>query len=136
MNRNCLQTPRVSRSVLPCLALLLTTTLGCGPVADYRGPDRVCEVHKQRLRDDIVPIIYGLPERTPKYAQACKEQFPHANTKAWGGCVIDAAARARPTQRAQVRYCPTCREAQRKWLAHHEPQDRGVVRDECALPLD
>jgi hypothetical protein len=77
------------------------------------GAPSTCRVHNLPLKEDAVPIAYGLVGMGEDgYADAMPTQFPYAATHVLGGCVSGPAS---PT-RALVMYCPECRVAQAEWL--------------------
>jgi hypothetical protein len=72
-----------------------------------------CTAHGRRLREDVVPIGYGLHPafRRPKLREASQTLFPFASTYAWGGCCIEEG----DPERAHVKFCPDCRQARRRY---------------------
>jgi hypothetical protein len=99
------------------------------PVLDarVRGVTR-CEVHDRSLREDVVPIRYGLGLVDRGSYEVRKGRFPHATSSHGGGCVVGESREAR------VLYCPDCREAEREWTREPpvEPADDG----DCPSRLD
>ena len=75
-----------------------------------------CPVHGEKLKLDIVPIIYGKLLVDEDYLDAEKTQFPNANTRFLGGSVV------KEETKAEVLYCPKCREAEAKWNKEHKHQ--------------
>jgi TonB family protein len=80
-----------------------------------------CEVHGFKLERDKVGITYGLMYFTEEYAEAKTTSFPHSNSWAGGGCVIDDQS----PKFAEVLYCRACRAAESRWREEHggEPED-------------
>ena len=72
-----------------------------------------CKLHGETLKLDTVEIVYGLQAYDKKYATAARKLFPEAHSSVGGGDVLEE-----PT-RAEVLYCPKCRENEAKWLAQH-----------------
>jgi hypothetical protein len=91
------------------------------PLGD--GWPKYCSVHGKRLREDVVPIGYGLPHElvAPKLREARRSQFPNAATYAWGGCCIDVGE-PQPS-RSHVLYCPDCRTAREQFYASAAPEE-------------
>jgi len=73
-----------------------------------------CSNHGQATVLDTVPIRYGLPILDREYESA-RERFPNSWSSMQRGCVITSKS---PVM-AIVRYCPSCRDAERKWLDAH-----------------
>jgi hypothetical protein len=71
--------------------------------------DGNCPVHDVTLKEGIVPILYGFPDFEEGYWEARRAQFPLANSRYLGGCVLQKPMIAR------VRYCPQCRQAEKEW---------------------
>jgi hypothetical protein len=62
------------------------------------------------LREDVVPIRYGMPMLGFKeWCDASDKYFPFSNMSLGGGCII------RDPKRARVLFCSKCREAERAW---------------------
>lgn len=80
-----------------------------------------CKVHGEKLREDSVPIIYGMPIYDPKYGEARGKYFPNGNSKVAGGCEVWKGM----PEKVQVRYCQKCRDAEVKWLK----KQRGKTAD-------
>ena len=93
-----------------------------------------CAIHQQLLREDLVPVLYGLTRPTSELLRVQQTLFPHAATCVYGGCfhspnvfdnlrfftpnppvvkVIGAAG-----SRSRVLYCPICREAKYERWKH------------------
>jgi hypothetical protein len=90
--------------------LLAVTMIGCSQTRessrDY--PER-CQVHDVATKADEVPIAYGLMAFQPGFLEARRSEFPNANSRVVGGCIIMEADRER------VRYCDECRKAEASW---------------------
>jgi hypothetical protein len=81
-----------------------------GPrIRDARGEPRECSLHRVQLREDVVPIAYGLIRLSPEYSKAAR-RFPNASTTMGGGCLVG------PQRWAKVRFCPECRREQAAWV--------------------
>ena len=94
--------------------IVIVTELGCGPRAATHGPtDQWCPVHNCLLRQDSVPIVYGLLEFDEDYLAAREKQFPNANTYAVGGCI------ELPDTVEVVWHCPQCRKVAQTWRSPH-----------------
>jgi hypothetical protein len=111
---------QVLRVVLPTLAvtlafggMLIVRRAVESRMIDRRGPERRCEVHGRVLREDSVPICYGLIVKLERFRKAQRQLFPNARTFLLGGCVV---GRTSP-KRARVRYCSACRAAQDHYCA-------------------
>jgi len=78
-----------------------------------------CYLHKDELRQDEVPILYGT--RVPEVAESvvrALETYPYANVEAFGPCWVEGRTHAK------VMFCPSCREA---WF--HSPEARQQAED-------
>jgi len=95
-------------SLLGCIAILWLV-LNDTSIQDARGNDTKCEVHHVPLKEDVVPIVYGMIRRTGEESQARHSLFPNAYSTYEAGCVVEKP------QKARVRYCPLCREAEKEW---------------------
>ncbi len=72
-----------------------------------------CKVHGEKLKLDVVPILYGKLMIDEDYMHAQEKQFPNANTRFLGGCIVEE------TTEAEVLYCPKCRDAEAQWQKEH-----------------
>jgi hypothetical protein len=72
-----------------------------------------CKVHRETMREDTVPIIYGLIIEEDADSKATSQQFPNASLSISGGCVVENARFAR------VLYCRKCRSAAADWKRRH-----------------
>ena len=145
------------RSVCPA-ALVLLFLVGCESAADrqldaaMRDSDRmlaedqrqerqdprplsngyptVCPVHGTPLRDDVVPIVYGLLVMEPAMREATRTQFPLAKTYVAGGCCVY------PPKRQRVKYCPKCRAAESEWGSDRAAASSRVPDEAGAKPAD
>lgn len=70
---------------------------------------RVCRVHDTRLRIMQVRVLYGLVHFSERYFAARRQQFPHADEAALGGCVM------RKPRQVAVPVCDDCIAAKRSW---------------------
>jgi ankyrin repeat protein len=73
--------------------------------------NKYCAVHDMQLQEDTVPIIYGLILFTDEHLEASKN-FPNARKYTLGGCVTTPES----PETEEVLYCPSCREAEDKWI--------------------
>jgi hypothetical protein len=73
-----------------------------------------CPVHGEKLKLDTVPILYGILMIDEDYLEAEKTLFPNANTRVFGGDLVQEETKA------EVLYCPKCREAEAKWNKEHK----------------
>lgn len=74
----------------------------------------LCKLHKELLKTDKVPIIYGYILDVLSYDEAQAELFPHSNTWFRGGCIY------KPETEVEIHYCEKCREAEKKWCKENE----------------
>ncbi len=72
---------------------------------------QACPLHGDALLPDEVPLQYGLPALPPGFLDAWRDEFPHANSIQFGGCVVGDD----DPSTAAVRYCPTCRRREAAW---------------------
>lgn len=80
-----------------------------------------CKVHREAMREDTVPITYGLIVSEDANSKARKEQFPNANLSIPGGCVVESA------RFAKVLYCPKCRSAALDWKRRHSKESPSAA---------
>jgi hypothetical protein len=80
---------------------------------DSRPEESFCKLHNEQLREDSIPVVYGLRCFPPGFHDARKNQFPFANSSVSGGCIVG------PTFTALTGYCPTCRQAKSTWWKEH-----------------
>ena len=71
-----------------------------------------CEIHGDRLIEDIVPIEYGLRFVDHEDLEASM-LFPNAHEVLEGGCIVG------PQTYARVKFCPSCRAQKKRWLLEH-----------------
>ena len=83
--------------------------LGNRTVWDARSDVETCHVHNIPLVLDTVPVVYGLLAHISELEEAREKDFPHANTMHAFGCVVMS------WKEALVRYCPSCRKAEKRW---------------------
>ena len=76
--------------------------------SDWHAGD-ICKVHGEVLQKDKVEIVYGLIGFRKGYLDAEKKSFPNANTKVYGGCLVEFE------KYAEVLYCRRCRMAEQRW---------------------
>ena len=98
-------------------------------------PHEICALHKEELKLDLVPILYGKPasensstsadlvgiiriawtkltHREP-YFVAERNRFPNSQMLGYGGCI------AGYERMAEVLYCKQCRHIERRWRKKH-----------------
>jgi hypothetical protein len=87
------------------------------PRVGGRIPERMCQLHGERMTIEIVPLQYGgVPPPPPSqlrraYALASRT-FPNGYDHAGGGCVPTNAY-----SKAEIYVCAKCRKARAIWLA-------------------
>lgn len=88
-------------------------------VAPLSASDRAltkCPLHGTALQSGSVRIAYGLIKGLPGFFEAKKKAFPYANSVVLGGCLVSKDS---PTTE-EVKFCPQCRAAQKRWLVAHK----------------
>lgn len=85
------------------------------PLSARDAAIKKCEVHGDRLQKAVVPIVYGRAGAPFPFATE-KRDFPHANSRAYGGCIVSEDS---PGSQA-VKFCPACRAAEKRWLLAHK----------------
>ena len=75
--------------------------------------DFTCKVHREIMREDTVPITYGLINSEAADSKVREKVFPNANLSVSGGCLIESA------RFAKVLHCPKCRSAAAEWKRGH-----------------
>ncbi len=88
------------------------------PRSGGRIPERTCQVHRERMTIEIVPIEYGgIPPPPPSPLKQAymlaSSAFPNGYDRAGGGCVPG------PHTRAEIYVCASCRKARAAWIAAH-----------------
>jgi hypothetical protein len=83
--------------------------------ADYTvGVSTICEIHHIQMQRTTVPIAYGLlsvdAQAEAKYAVSTNS-FPHAETFAFGGCVVSDHS----PKNAVIFICPECKKTAARW---------------------
>ena len=73
---------------------------------DERGR---CRAHHQRLREALVPIVYGLLPGSVTDRERESNEFPNAMTRYEGGCLVMDA------KEAKVLQCRKCLRARKEW---------------------
>jgi Gram-negative bacterial TonB protein C-terminal len=100
------------------------------PPSIFKESEEQCEVHKQRLRVEMVRIGYGLMMYKKGYLKAQRKYFPNASFSIDGGCVITTRQYGKceipPPQFGEVSYCQKCREASAKWNREHKHVKFGI----------
>jgi TonB family protein len=87
---------------LPGVVSYLPSRLG-------ESKDFTCRIHRETMREDTVPIIYGLTNSDSAAFKARERLFPNANLSVSGGCLVESA------RFAKVLYCAKCRSAAADW---------------------
>lgn len=88
-----------------------------GALTPQDAKRKKCEKHGAALKVDNVRVSFGIAPLWPAgYYEASKASFPNARSGIQGGCIIMPGM---PRVQA-VKYCPQCREAEKKWLAAHK----------------
>jgi len=64
-------------------------------------------------------VVYDFPRSSDGYVEARRNQFPHANSVDFGGCMLG------DEQTAKVAYCPECRKAEAAWRAVAKEERRS-----------
>jgi len=91
---------------LPGVVSYLPSRLG-------ESKDFTCKVHRETMREDTVPIVYGLMNSDGAAFKARERLFPNANLSVSGGCLVESA------RFAKVLYCGKCRSAPADWKRRH-----------------
>ena len=95
--------------------------------------EHYCSIHKAKLVEDSVPILYGTFAPEPEHViQERIGTYPFANAFVLGPCWVES------TTHKNVLFCPVCRE---KWLDTHEAhqlaehlaQDKPTLEQEIEL---
>ena len=78
----------------------------------------ICNIHNKKLVNDKVQNRVGMPPAPPEgFYEARKTLFPHSNTFATGGCLMPQP------DVVKVRFCPDCRDAEKKWQSGRDVED-------------
>src|SRR5262249_52574952 len=80
---------------------------------------RICKVHREILKEDIVPVVYGMVALSNEYETCEKELFPMSRKVTYGSCIVHA-----DRLMDEVFYCQQCRDAEDQWFVEH-PKERG-----------
>lgn len=94
------------KSITLYIYALCLLIVACSPVEDYRTDVTVCPVHNVDLKEDKVPINYGLV--MPDKNRWLNKYYPYSAEFVEGGCIVGKA------KQALVRYCPECRKAKKQ----------------------
>ena len=84
-----------------------------------------CALHHVRLREDGVPIVYGLVKFDKDFRKVRDEFFPNAFDVSYGGCVPMPVISSNLTVSSSiatntiVKYCRMCRDSKKKWESEH-----------------
>ncbi len=93
------------------LALFTVLIISCSPaIKDYTKDEKnVCEIHKVKMKKQVVLIRYGLIK--PQFPESVFVKYvANANFHKLGGCIYE---KGMPRQ-AKVYYCPVCRANHKK----------------------
>jgi hypothetical protein len=83
------------------------------PRVENQLEEKYCNLHKVKMKTEIVDIIYGLMLPTKGFEDIFKteqKKFPNANKAVYAGCIVEIA------EKEEVYYCEKCRKARNKWL--------------------
>ena len=81
---------------------------------------RICRVHNLPLKTGKAEIRRGLPPAPPGgYSEAAESLFPLSRSVEMGGCVVGLELK----DEKRIRFCPACRDAERKWLEDHDADE-------------
>lgn len=86
-------------------------------------PAKTCEVNGIEMSSVIVPIGYGLKVMKPDYEKARLAQFPNAEPRWDGGCVMGRMTKAR------VLRCSECVDARNRYTTNHSWSVTSVGRN-------
>ena len=101
--------------------LIVAFTCVIGVAGDEPKAGLMCTLHKVRLVQEEVPILYGKPLTSQEYSQARGSQFPNARERCViGGCIPN------PEKQSKVMVCPRCSEARKQWLSTHPVKDTRI----------
>lgn len=120
------------RAIVVCIVVLVIGT-GCDDkqnkhskrdkrIVDATGTDTVCGLHNVELKEDVVPIIYGLVRHSDEEHEAHKS-FPHARSSVNPGC-----SPVEGEDQARVRFCAACRAAEAKWARTYQ-EKYALIKD-------
>jgi hypothetical protein len=102
------------RSLAYSSAFVAIVVSSCNKMPDRRTDVETCEIHSTQLLEGEARVRYGLPlPPTEAEMNAERTDFPNAWSLVEGGCLRGEHDRAR------VRYCPKCRDAQKLWYEQH-----------------
>ena len=93
-------------------AVVLLFAAGC--MIPGRGP--MCEVHHVKMKQESIPVVYGLPvrdEETQRMWEAERLYFPNAKNIKLGGCIVSDNS----PDSAVTWECHLCRRARNEWLS-------------------
>ena len=83
-----------------------------------------CRLHNVDLLFGKTVIRRGLPPAPPDgFFDAEGSLFPNARTFEIGGCVMPEPGGPNDRDEKRVRYCPSCRQAQKAWQLEREVDD-------------
>jgi hypothetical protein len=86
------------------------------PRVDGAIPEKICQVHNQKMDVELIPILWGLIEPTDDamtYYKAWEKKFPNVREVWFGGCMEGTE------QQAEMYICAKCRQARAAWIAAH-----------------
>jgi TonB family protein len=118
-------------------------TIAALPRIDERLPEETCRLHGERMKLDVVPILYGLPRATityrtvdvisflqnikrtltkrESYSEASARLFPSSNMIGYGGCMVSYEIKT------EVLYCAKCRAIEAEWRRQHPKRGPEAV---------
>ena len=91
-------------------------------ILDAREDYLMCRVHYLEMREDVVPIVYGLPISNPAFESYADSHYPNANNNYLPGCVVHSQ------RKAKVYYCTQCRIEWEKSKKKKYPKDERLKR--------
>jgi hypothetical protein len=125
----------MKQSCLIIIGFAFLCCVGCKQHAKIRLIEghvvNLCPIHRDTMKNDSVPIAYGLPappivdSSEVKPNDAFLTTFPYANFDCQGGCVVSPTS---PHKR-EVEFCPVCRAvaiANCQWMIEHNPRGKKL----------
>lgn len=74
----------------------------------------ICPLHLCLLESGKVTLQYGMLRKSQEYLNACKTEFPRANSALPGATLVNLHSFK------QMKYCPRCRAAEEKWVSEKQ----------------
>ena len=78
-----------------------------------------CKVHGTILKEENVPVSYGLPIFDESVFEAGDKLFPNSKRNVIGGCVVGSMG-----DRTDVLVCPECRTAETDWRKENKKENK------------